>query len=432
MNDKPESLGASIFGVVGVLFVIGIVLLGSLSLLGRKVSQTFSNIDSGLDGGGYSAAAPPPRPVATPNHASSPPATPAAAAEPRRVQGAVAPIKAGELNDNDDYASYVNFVARFDPQQQALISERYLFHVLDGKQQPLRNAEIEVYADNQRIFQGRTYAGGTALVMPKLAGVNEQAGMLRYIVRYNQSQVEGQCKRTTCATCLERVEVGVSDATTNPQLALDLLFMLDTTGSMGDELANIQGTIQSIADRIDAFTPRPSLRFGLIAYRDHGDTYVTRSYDFTADVVAFQQILNDLSADAGGDKPEALNEALARAIDNLSWNSDAIRLTFLVADAGPHDTSYRTTLTTFVERGIKIYPIGASGTDDPAEYTFRELAQRTLGRFIFLTYQTGESSGAPGESTTLQAGEQPYTVDRLDDLVVLMVQRELGAAVGKQ
>jgi hypothetical protein len=55
-----------------------------------------------------------------------------------------------------------------------------------------------------------------------------------------------------------------------------------------------------------------------------------------------------------------------------------------------------------------------------------------MGRFIFLTYQPGETSGAPGETTTLQAGEQEFTVERLDDLIVQVIERELAAAVGAQ
>jgi hypothetical protein len=79
---------------------------------------------------------------------------------------------------------------------------------------------------------------------------------------------------------------------------------------------------------------------------------------------------------------------------------------------------------------VKIYPIAASNTDAPAEYVFRQLAQQTMAGFVFLTYQPGQSAGAPGESTTLGAGDQPYTVERLDDLIVTIVERELAAAVG--
>jgi hypothetical protein len=110
-------------------------------------------------------------------------------------------------------------------------------------------------------------------------------------------------------------------------------------------------------------------------------------------------------------------------------------LAFLVADAGPHvpggaQFTYLEGAREAVARGVKIYPIAASNTDPQAEYVFRQLAQQTMAGFVFLTYQEGASSGAPGESTPLEAGEQVYTVERLDDLIVSIVERELAAALG--
>jgi hypothetical protein len=206
---------------------------------------------------------------------------------------------------------------------------------------------------------------------------------------------------------------------------------------MSDELNRIQETIDSIAQRIDAFEPRPTLRLGLVAYRDVGDDYVTRDYNFTEDVAAFRDVLATFEADGGGDTPEALEAGLHQSIHNVQWSDNGVRLIFLVADAGPQlhrhqDYTYLSDAQQAVAQGIKIYPIAASNTEPNAEYVFRQLAQQTMGSFIFLTYQAGESGGAPGERRDdLEAGtESQYTVERLDDLIVQVVQRELAAAVG--
>jgi hypothetical protein len=144
-----------------------------------------------------------------------------------------------------------------------------------------------------------------------------------------------------------------------------------------------------------------------------------------------------VQAQGGGDTPESLNEGMRQAMGQLGWADGAVRLTFLVADAPPHldygeEFDYQDAAREAVARGVKIYPIAASNTDQQAEYVFRQLAQQTLASFIFLTYQPGASSGAPGETTQLDAGDSPqgFTVERLDDLVVQIVERELGAAVG--
>ena len=83
-----------------------------------------------------------------------------------------------------------------------------------------------------------------------------------------------------------------------------------------------------------------------------------------------------------------------------------------------------------VAAGIKVYPIAASNSEDQAEYVFRQLAQQTLARFIFLTYELGQNAGTPGDTTTHNVDPAAFTVERLDDLVVQVVERELALARG--
>jgi hypothetical protein len=98
-----------------------------------------------------------------------------------------------------------------------------------------------------------------------------------------------------------------------------------------------------------------------------------------------------------------------------------------VADAPPHldygqQNHYAVEMLEAAERGIKIYPIASSGLDEQGEYIFRQLAQATGGRFIFLTYGP-EGPGTPGDETTFNVDQ--YTVSSLDDLVVQVVEEEL-------
>ena len=127
-------------------------------------------------------------------------------------------------------------------------------------------------------------------------------------------------------------------------------------------------------------------------YRDQGDAYVVRSYDFTADGETFRQRLAAQSADGGGDLPEAMEKGLG-AIHQLAWRTgNTARLTFLVADAPSHGENHAKFLAE-VRRarlaGIKLYPVAASGVTDAAEYQLRLAAQLTLGRYIFLTDDSG-------------------------------------------
>lgn len=117
-------------------------------------------------------------------------------------------------------------------------------------------------------------------------------------------------------------------------------------------------------------------------------------------------VLNTVRADGGGHYPESLNEGLHQAIHNVEWRAeDAIQLIFLVADAPPHldyanDYDYAVEMEQAARRGIKILPIASSGLDDQGEYIFRQLAQFTQGRFIFLTYEGPINGGPAGDVTT--------------------------------
>ena len=75
------------------------------------------------------------------------------------------------------------------------------------------------------------------------------------------------------------------------------------------------------------------------------------------------------------------------------------------------------------QRGIKIFPIASSGLDEQGEYIFRQIAQYTQGRFIFLTYEGPTNGGAPGTVTTHHVDD--YSVENLDDLLVRLVEEEL-------
>jgi hypothetical protein len=361
-------------------------------------------------------------------------ATPVVPVERVNTQQQGAPLKAGEVDDNADFATYLDYLRNYSglPMHQLDVHERYILTVVNDKQQPVLDARVRLFDGQQQVFEGRTYAGGKTIFLPGGLNLSANAAALRVQVEKGNSAVEGKLTRGQDG---EQTFV-LRGAEALPQTPrLDVLFLLDSTGSMGDEISQIQNTLASIAQRIDQIEPRPDLRFGLVAYRDRGDEYVTRVYDFTPDVATFQQLLASVRADGGGDTPESLNAGLHQAIQGVHWADDAVRLTFLVADASPHidypqDYDYVQEARTAVAEGVKVYTIAASNSDDEAEYVLRQLSQQTLAHFIFLTYQQGQNAGAPGDTTIHHVDPAAFTVERLDDLVVQVVQRELAQAQG--
>lgn len=184
---------------------------------------------------------------------------------------------------------------------------------------------------------------------------------------------------------------------------LDISIVLDTTGSMGDEIAYLQNEFLGISALIGERYPTADQRWSLIVYRDYGqEEYLTRTTPFSSDLQSFQGALSRQVADGGGDFPEAPDAALAEA-SVLDWrlDEDVARLVFWVADA-PHHAEYANAMADAVRaaqrKNLHIYPVGASGLDEFTEFTMRQAAQMTMGRYIFLTDDSGVG-GAHREPT---------------------------------
>jgi Mg-chelatase subunit ChlD len=126
------------------------------------------------------------------------------------------------------------------------------------------------------------------------------------------------------------------EATTSP--TVDVVFVLDTTGSMGGLIEGAKLKIWSISNQIIGGTPTPDLRVGLVGYRDRGDDYVTRVFDLSTDLDEVYANLMSFQAGGGGDTPEDVNRALHEAVHDMSWSTDpqTLRIVFLVGDAPPH------------------------------------------------------------------------------------------------
>lgn len=345
------------------------------------------------------------------------------------------PLRAGEVDDNAQWDDYLLYRRQSQglPVHDLDVSERYIIEVKDGQGRPVMGATVRFLAGQQEIYQAQTYANGQMLFHP-LALNQPLEHVNRFQVRVEKDNLREELMLTrlnaqASSTFSERWTVTLDARTPATPINLDVLFLVDATGSMADEIAKIQTTIFDVSARIDALPGQPNVRYGMVTYRDRGDEFVTRSYEFTPDVQAFSADLNTVYADGGGDTPESLNEALHTALHGVEWRGgQTIQLIFLIADAPPHldypqDYDYAVEMVKAAERGIKIFPIASSGLDDQGEYIFRQLAQYTQGRFIFLTYQGPTNGGAPGDVTTHHVDD--YSVANLDDLLVKLVQTEL-------
>jgi len=204
---------------------------------------------------------------------------------------------------------------------------------------------------------------------------------------------------------------------------LDVAFVIDTTGSMGDEISYLQAEFVALSDAISEAYPSAEQRWSLVVYRDERDLYTVRSHDFVDDVASFQATLAEQHADGGGDFPEAPDQGLGRAAQ-LAWRRDdaTARLAFWVADAPHHQQNagkMADAVEALIESGVHVYPVASSGVDDLSELTMRSVAQLTGGRYLFLTDDSG--IGGEHKEPTLPC----YFVTKLDDAILRMVDIEL-------
>lgn len=163
-------------------------------------------------------------------------------------------------------------------------------------------------------------------------------------------------------------------------LKLDLLFILDLTGSQQPYIDSVKSSINAIcaeilgSDHVNSAQPG-DLRVAFIAFRDHPpqeDSFVTREWDFVSDITRIHANLRSLpGADGGGDGPEAVTAALARAL-KMRWRDDCNRVAVLVSDAPPHGIG---------SQG-DYWPHGVPGVPDPLDLAREMLKKKITLHFI--------------------------------------------------
>jgi hypothetical protein len=108
---------------------------------------------------------------------------------------------------------------------------------------------------------------------------------------------------------------------------------------MGPYIDEARAKIRAIAAELSTGTPKPDVKFGLVAFRDRGDTFVTQVTPFTPDVEAMHRAIDATEAGGGGDTPESVFEGVRDAVTRLKWtppeDPSVIRLVYVVGDAPP-------------------------------------------------------------------------------------------------
>lgn len=228
-------------------------------------------------------------------------------------------------------------------------------------------------------------AGGVAALLAAgafVAWAGEQGGPF-----FGPGQQPVERVKKKMAKKIKKVQV-----TKTPRI--DLVFALDTTGSMAGLLDGAKRKIWAIANKVVSGQPRPEVRIGLVAYRDHGDEYVTKRFPLTKDIDSVQENLLTLQANGGGDTPEHVNKALAEAIRDMDWGQgqDVLKLLFLVGDAPPQEGRDGLTSSAMSAeakaKGIVVNTIRC-GSDRATAAIWQTIAGSAGGRFASIAQDGG-------------------------------------------
>jgi len=206
----------------------------------------------------------------------------------------------------------------------------------------------------------------------------------------------------------ESQECGPNDIQCNTPL-IDVVFVIDSTGSMHDEIRSVKEELTNIIGDVKYGNPRPDVKIGVVTYRDYSpeeQEYVTREMDLTSNTNNAVRFIRNINANGGGDYEEAVEAGLNEAINDMNWRKSAQRVIILVGDAparnNPHYENHGNDPEYFTQpwrynwkdaiedarnRDIRIYTASGSGMNSEGISQWKKIARETGGRYIKLIYE---------------------------------------------
>ena len=308
-------------------------------------------------------------------------------------------ITAAAWNDNKYYNDWLALFAQGEEAnakfyQYTLTNHSWGYNSLNRVEAIVTNAdgavagaEVVAYDEQGNVsFSAVTDAQGRAYLFPQAKSGNITVKNGDETVSASFSE-DNRC-----------VELQLSEAE-NKLNVIEIMFVVDVTGSMGDELEFLKAEVADVINRIAANDSETVIKLAMLFYRDTDDDVPFDYYDFTtvttpSGLAAQQEALDKQRASGGGDYPEAVDDALSIAVGK-QWSTGATtKIIFHVLDAPAHDNvANKQKLAAATEKaaelGIRICPIICSGSDIEVEYTMREVAIYTGGTFIFVTDDSG-------------------------------------------
>ena len=331
-------------------------------------------------------------------------------------------ITAGEWNDLENWDFWINLLETSEHREMEEVwtidpSRRIAVELIGLNEVPVRDAQIKLMNGAELIWEAQTDKEGSAELFIDPYSLTSS---------YNLSELNLTINNDISKNNLLAVNEGVNTynlnvlGNTNSRGA-EISFIVDATGSMGDELEFLKDELYDVINRVQSDHSDKLILTSSVFYRDETDEYVTKTSDWSADVAHTVDFIKEQSAGGGGDFPEAVHSALDEAINKLVWSkTSTTKISFLLLDAPPHGEeqvldNLRSSITNAAAQGIKIIPIVASGIDKQTEFLMRFMSVLTNGTYVFIT----DDSGIGNAHLEPTVGD--YEVEFLNDLMVRLI-----------
>lgn len=335
-------------------------------------------------------------------------------------------ITAGEWNDLENWDFFQHlFDSSFTQMPeiwQIFPENRVSVKISDNSGNPIINANVKLKMNGKTVWENQTDNSGMAELWIDLFTIipDEQSQGID-ISKLSLDINNGEKVVSYVKLFSEGVNELKLSSSSNFSERAEICFIVDATGSMGDELEYLKVELQDVIKKVQLEYPDIVVATSSVFYRDKGDDYVTRKSAFTDDVFKTIDFIKAQSADGGGDFPEAVHSALDVAINDIQWSSKSkTRIIFFLLDAPPHNEkdvieNLHKNIEKSAKHGVKIIPIAASGIDKETEFLLRFMAVATNGTYVFIT----DDSGIGNSHLEATVGE--YEVEFLNDLMVRLI-----------
>ena len=331
-------------------------------------------------------------------------------------------LTGGEWRDNSNFIFWRKlFEQRGDwadeiERWKLRVLDRVFVRVKDANGQPAAGMTVKLTEGSTILWETVTDSRGEAFLFGSI-DPNVTRKPDKIIVEAADGRAVTAGVPENCAETDTAVEIAVPDSSPM-RTKLDLMLMMDTTGSMGDELSYLQTELESVIDRVKDATGA-DLQLSVNFYRDTGDDYVVRDYGFTKNIGIALDHLEDQRARGGGDYPEAVTDAIGSGLYKHEWRADSEKIMLLVLDAPPHLDEGIVYMKSHIQKaaqmGVRIIPVASSGVDTDTEFLCRAMSIATGGTYTFLTDDSGIGN------SHLEPTIGSYEVEKLNDMLVRII-----------